>query len=103
LSGQFFQRSLFAAIDAILGAIFASRTQRNVMSQPNYRQIINCVLTILIVALFSLSRLRITTQLSSGTVDKSKWPVFLQNASGNPTLGSAQWAPPFSKMPLGAL
>jgi len=26
LSGQFFQRSLFAAVDAILGAIFSSRT-----------------------------------------------------------------------------
>jgi len=57
------------------------------MSQPKYRQIINCVLTILIVALFFLCRLRITTQLRSGTVDKSKWPVFLQNASGNPIHG----------------
>ena len=35
------------------------------------------------VFLFSLCRLRNTTQLRSGTVDKSKWPVFLQNASGN--------------------
>jgi len=30
----------------------------------------NCDLTILIVSLFSLCRLRITTQLRSGTVDK---------------------------------
>jgi len=40
LSGLFFQRSLFAAVDAILGAIFSSRTHRNVMSQPEYKQII---------------------------------------------------------------
>ena len=33
-------------------------------------QIINCRLTILIVSLFSLSRLRIMTQLRSGAVDK---------------------------------
>jgi len=46
--------------------------------------IINCGLTILIVSLFSLCRLRIRTQLRFGTVDKSNWPVFLQNASGNP-------------------
>jgi len=31
--------------------------------------------------------LRNTTQLRSGAVDKSIWPVFLQNASGNPTYG----------------
>jgi len=85
LSGRFFQRSLFAAVDEIFGAIFASRTHRNVMSQPKYRQIINCRLsTILIVSLFSLCRLWNTTRLRSSTVDKSKWPVFLQNASGNP-------------------
>jgi len=30
LSGQFSQRSLFAAVDAVLGAIFASRIHRNV-------------------------------------------------------------------------
>jgi len=34
--------------------------------------------------MFSLSRLRITTQFRFGTVDKIKWPVLLQNASGNP-------------------
>ena len=88
MSGQFSQRSLFAAVDAVLGAIFASRTHRHVMKQSKYRQIIkliiiNCGLTIFIVSLFSLCRLRNTAQLRSGTVDKSKWPVFLQNASGN--------------------
>ena len=41
---------------------------------------------VLIVPLFSQCRMRITTQLRSGTVDKSKCPVFLQNASGNPSL-----------------
>jgi len=45
----------------------------------------NCDLTILIASLFSLCRLRNTTQVRSGTADKSKWPVFLQNASGNLT------------------
>ena len=40
------------------------------MSQLKYGQIINCGLTILIVTLFSLCRLRITTQLRSGAVDK---------------------------------
>jgi len=87
LSGQFLQRSLFAAVEAILGAIFTSHTHRNVTSQPKYGQIINCGLTILIVSLFSLCRLRTTTQLRSSTVDISKWPVFLQHASGNPTRG----------------
>jgi len=51
LSGQFFQRSLFAAVEEILGVIFASLTHRSVISQPKYRQIINCGLTILIVSL----------------------------------------------------
>ena len=46
------------------------RTQRNVTNHPKYRQIINCDLTRLIVFLFSLFRLRITTQLRSGAVDK---------------------------------
>jgi len=85
LSGHFFQRSLFAAFDAILGAIVTSHTHRIIMSQPKYGHIINCFWTVLIVSPFSLCRLRIRTQLRSGTVDKSKWPVFLQNASGNPT------------------
>jgi len=88
LSRKFFQRSLFAAVDAMLGAIFASRTHRNEMSQPKYRQIINCGIEILIVSLCSLCDLRITTQLRSGTVEKSKWPVILQNASGNPISNS---------------
>jgi len=61
---------------------FSRHTHRNVVSQPKCRQIINCGLTVLIVSLFSLCRLRITTKLRSGTADKSKWPVFLQNASG---------------------
>jgi len=56
------------------------------MSQPKYGQIINCGITILFVSLFSLRRLRITVELWSGAVDKMKWPVFLQNASGNPIL-----------------
>ena len=48
-----------------------THTQRNVTNQPNYGQIIiNCELTILIVSLFSLCRLRIMTQLRSGAVDK---------------------------------
>jgi len=33
LSGQFRQRGLIAAVDAILRAIFTSHTHRNVMSQ----------------------------------------------------------------------
>jgi len=59
------------------------------MKQSQYNQIIklliiNCGLTILIVSLFSLCRLRNTAQLRSGTIDKSKWPVFLQqNESDN--------------------
>jgi len=48
LSGQFLQRSLFAAVDAILHAIVTSHTHRNVMRQPKYHQMINCSLTILI-------------------------------------------------------
>jgi len=34
LSGQFLQQSLFAAFDAILGAIVTSHTHRNAMIQP---------------------------------------------------------------------
>ena len=75
----------FASDDAILGAIVTSHKHRNVMSRSKYGQIINCGLTILIVFLFSLCHLRNATQLRSGTADKSKLPVFLQNASGNPT------------------
>jgi len=70
LSGQIFQRSLFAAVDAIFGAIITSYTHGNVTNQPKYGQIINCRLKILIVSLFSLCRLRMTTQLRSGAVDK---------------------------------
>jgi len=55
----------------ILGAIVTSHTHRNVANQQIYGQIIiNCGVTILIVSLFSLCRLRITTQLRSGAVDK---------------------------------
>jgi len=36
LSGQFFQRSLFAAVDAIPGAIVTSHTHTE-MSQPKCR------------------------------------------------------------------
>jgi len=39
LSGQFLHRSLFAAVDAILGAIVTSHTHRNAMIQSKYRQI----------------------------------------------------------------
>jgi len=70
LSGQILQRSLFAAVDAIFGAIVTSHTRRGVTNQPAYVQIIYCRLTILIVSLFSLCHLRITTQLRSNTVDK---------------------------------
>jgi len=55
-------------------------------------QIIKYGITIFIVAMFSLCRLRITTELRSGAVDKMKWPVNLQNASGNPnSLSQAAW------------
>jgi len=69
LSGQFLRRSLFAAVDAIPGAMSRHTHTENVMSQLKYGQIINCGLTILIVSLFSLCRLRIMTQLRSGAVD----------------------------------
>jgi len=39
LSGQFLQQSLFATIDAILGAIVTSHTHRNAMIQLKYGQI----------------------------------------------------------------
>jgi len=35
-----FQRSLFAAGDAMLGAIVTSHTHRNVTNQPKYGQIL---------------------------------------------------------------
>jgi len=37
LSGKFLQRSLFAAVDAILGTIVTSHTHRNVMIPPKLR------------------------------------------------------------------
>jgi len=83
LSGQFLQGSLFA-VCAILGAIVTSHTHQYVMTQPKYVQMINCSLTILIVSLFALCRLRITTQITVDTALLAKGLVFLQNASGNP-------------------
>ena len=72
MSGQFLQRSLFAAGDAILGAIVTSHTHQNVtdQNQPKYGQIINCGITVLTVSLFSLCRSRITTQIRSGADGK---------------------------------
>jgi len=40
LSRQFLKQSLFAAVDAILGAIVTTHTHRNVMSQQKYGRII---------------------------------------------------------------
>jgi len=48
-------------------------------------------LIILIVSLFSLYRSRNTRRLKPDTVDKLKWPVFLQNASGNPISDARQY------------
>jgi len=81
LSEQFLQRSLSAAVDAILVAIVAPRTHRNTTNQPKYGQNIKCSVTTLIVFLFSLCELRHSLDLALLT----KWPVFLQNAFGNPT------------------
>ena len=74
----------------------------NEMSQPKYGQMINCGLTILIVSLFSLCRLRIKHSLDLALLPKC--PVFLQNAPGNPAdqdqqnidvapTGKILWAP----------
>jgi len=61
LSGQFLQRSLFAAVDAILGAIVTSHTHTQKSNESaKIGQIINWGLTIL-MSLFSLCCLRITT------------------------------------------
>jgi len=57
LSGQIVQRSLFAAFDAIFGAIDTSHTHRNVTNQLKYGQIIYCGVTILIFSLFFSVRL----------------------------------------------
>jgi len=64
---------------------FKSQIDSPAMNQPKYGQIIDCGLAILIVSLLSLCRLRNTSQLTCDTADQSKWPVFLQNASGNPS------------------
>ena len=84
MSGQFLQWSLFAAIDAILGAIVTSHTHthRSVMSQPKYGQMINRGLTVLIVSLFSWAAYEKRQSLDLALL--TKWPIFLQNASGNP-------------------
>jgi len=66
LSGEFFQRCLFAAVDAIFGVI-VTKCNEPVKMRANF----NCGLTIIIVTLFSLCRLQIAVcQLRSGTVDK---------------------------------
>jgi len=67
LSGQLFQRNLFAAVEAIFGAIVTSHTHRNIISQTKYGQIINCDLTILIVSLFSLCRFYELSHSRDGT------------------------------------
>ena len=49
----FLQRSLFAAVDAILGAIVTSHTHTpKCIESAKIGQIINCGLTILIVSVF---------------------------------------------------
>jgi len=66
LSGQFLQGSLFAAVDAILGAIATSHTHRNVMSQPNNEQMINWGVTIYSLSpLFSQYRFFYKTRLAT--------------------------------------
>jgi len=81
LSGQFLQGSLFAAADAILGAIVPSHTHRNVANQPKYWKIINCGLTILIVYVFPVP---LTNSDSLDLALLTKRPLFLQNAFGKP-------------------
>jgi len=65
LSGQFLQRSLFVAVDAILGAIVTSLTPKcndPTKIRGNYLKKNS--------SMFSLCRSRIMTELRSGTVDK---------------------------------
>jgi len=85
LSGQFFQRSLFAAVDAILGATVTWRRTHTKCNEPA-KIFFNYYLWLSNTDCLSVSLCRLwnTTQLRSGTVDKSKRPVFLQNVSGNP-------------------
>jgi len=55
LSGQFLQRSLFAAVDAILGAIVTSHTHtRKCNESTKIGQNINCGVTILIISVFPM-------------------------------------------------
>ena len=72
LSGQCLQRSLFAAFDAILGAIVTSHIHRNAMSQPKYRQ--NGV-TILIVSQLYCAAYELRHSLDLTLL--TKWPIFL--------------------------
>jgi len=67
LSGEFLQRSLFAAVVAILGAIVTSHTHRNVRNQPKKIQISNCGVTMLIVSVFLVP---LTNYDTAGAVDK---------------------------------
>jgi len=62
-----------------------THTHRNVMSQSKYGQI-NCGLTILIVSDFHVLLTNYDTALNLALL--TKWPVFLQNASGNPIAGA---------------
>jgi len=84
LSGQFLQRRLFAAVDAILGAIFTSHTPKcNEMSQLKCGKITNCGLTILLSLGFPFAAYELRHSLDLAML--TKWPVLLQNGSGNPT------------------
>jgi len=68
LSGPFLQRSLFAAVDAILGAIDTSQTntEEPAKIRANYKLWLNNTDCLSVF----LCRLRITTHLRSGAVDK---------------------------------
>jgi len=68
LSGKFFQRTLFAAVNAILGAIVTSHTHTPKCNDPPKIRAISLLQKY--SSLFSLCRLRITTELRSGNVEK---------------------------------
>jgi len=74
-----------STVDAILGAIVTSHTPKSIeMSQPKYGQIINCYLTILILSLrFPCAAYELRHSIDLALL--TKWPVFLQYGSGNPT------------------
>jgi len=69
LSEQLLQRSLFAAVDAILSAIITSHTPKCSEWAKNAGKLL-IVAKRYSLSLLSLCRLRITTQLRSGAVDK---------------------------------